>query len=164
MPAIPVSTTAPAKDRVHLRELDWLMLVTVSLSCLGLVMAVSVVGARVEDGPLVAVKQQSFKLLFGLAAFLTAAVLPMRLLCRLAVPLFFVTTALCLVPHLLPDVNGAHRWIRYGDHQFQPVEPARFFLILTVALLGGCAARRFLQSAGQWRPTRRLGNPSRSMN
>lgn len=128
-------TAKAQRERVHLRELDWLMLVTVSLSCLGLVMAVSVLGSRVDVGPLVAVKQQSFKLMFGLAAFLVAAVVPMRLLWRAALPMFFVTTALCLVPHLHRDVNGAHRWIHFGDYQFQPVEPARFFMILSIALL-----------------------------
>ncbi|MCR9248030.1 MAG: putative lipid II flippase FtsW [bacterium] len=123
------------RERVHLPELDWLMLVTVALACLGLVMAVSVLGSDVNVGPFVAIKQQSFKLMFGLAAFLCMAVVPMRLLHRVALPMFLVTTALCLVPHLMHDVKGAHRWIYLGSHQFQPVEPARFFMILSVALL-----------------------------
>ncbi|MCA8977557.1 MAG: FtsW/RodA/SpoVE family cell cycle protein [Planctomycetes bacterium] len=132
------ATSDPAA-KVHLRELDHLMLVTVALACLGLVMAVSVLGSRVGVGPLMAVQQHSWKLMFGLAAFLVAAAVPMRLLQRAALPLFVVTTVACLLPHLTRDVKGAHRWIHIGDYQFQPVEPARFFMILAVALLLGRA-------------------------
>jgi cell division protein FtsW len=73
--------------------------------------------------------------MFGLAAFLVAAVVPMRIMHRLALPMFFVSALLCLLPRVGREVNGAHRWIHIGNHQFQPVEPARFFLILAVALL-----------------------------
>src|SRR5690606_36332480 len=31
------------------------------------------------------------------------------------------------------DTKGADRWIRFSGMQFQPVEPARFFLILVIA-------------------------------
>jgi cell division protein FtsW len=120
----------------HLRELDLLMLVVVALCCLGLVMAVSVLGARVEVGPLVAMKQQGAKLLVGLCAFLVAALVPMAWVRRMALPGFAATTLLCLLPLVVSrDVKGAHRWIHLGSFQFQPVELARFFLILTVASL-----------------------------
>ncbi|MBL9077128.1 MAG: cell division protein FtsW [Planctomycetes bacterium] len=126
-----VRTAAP-----HLRELDWLMLVTVALCCLGLVMAVSVRGARIEVGPFDVMKQQGAKLLAGLVAFLMAALTPMHLVRRCALPLFLVATACCIaVPLLGIEVKGAHRWIRIGSMQFQPVEPARFFLVLAVSWL-----------------------------
>jgi cell division protein FtsW len=131
-PSPPPSRTAAS----HLRELDWLMLVTVALCCLGLVMAVSVIGARIEDGPLVAMRSQGGKLLAGLVAFLGAALVPMRLVQRTAMPLFLLATVCCvLVPFVSPEVKGAHRWIRLGTMQFQPVEPARFFMILAISWL-----------------------------
>ena len=129
------NTATTDGDSVHLRELDWLMLVTVTLASLGLMMAVSVLGSRVEIGPLVAVKQHSWKLMFGLLAFLIAAAVPIRLLHRVALPMFLVATAACLLPHLMRGVKGANRWVYLGDYQFQPVEPARFFMVLAVALL-----------------------------
>ena len=125
------------------------MLVTVALASLGLVMAVSVLGSRVDVGPMLAVKQHSYKLMFGLAAFLVAAAVPMRWIQRGALPLFFLATVACLVPHLTRDVKGAHRWIHIGDYQFQPVEPARFFMILAIAWL--------LARAGQGVATFRRG-------
>jgi cell division protein FtsW len=122
------------KPAAHLRELDWLMLATVALCCLGLVMAVSVQGADVRIGPLAAMKQQGGKLFAALAAFLVAALTPMRLVRRVAFPAFLVATVCCLLPLVLgDDVKGAHRWIKVGGFQFQPVEPARFFMILAVS-------------------------------
>ena len=64
----------------HVRELDWLLLVTISLCCLGLVMAVSVRGSQLGEGPLFVMQKQGFKLLAGLIAFLVAAMTPVRFL------------------------------------------------------------------------------------
>lgn len=129
--------TRRQRDAVpHVRELDWLMLVTVTLCCLGLVMAVSVLGAHAAGGPLGVMKAQGSKLLAALAAFLAAALVPMTVWRRLAVPGFVLTTACCLLPLLVSrEVKGASRWIHVGSFQFQPVEPARFFLVLAVAWL-----------------------------
>ncbi|MBL8753987.1 MAG: cell division protein FtsW [Planctomycetes bacterium] len=118
----------------HLRELDWLMLVTVALCCLGLVMAVSVRGSHVDLGPMRVMKEQGSKVLAGLVAFMLAALVPLRLIRRWALPGFFVAALCCLLPRLLGDkVNGAYRWIEIGSFQFQPVEPARFCMVLAVA-------------------------------
>jgi cell division protein FtsW len=141
-------STAPARgDAPHLRELDWLMLVVVALCCLGLVMAVSVRGSQVDIGPLRVMKEQGGKVLAGLVMFLFAALVPMRIVRRWALPAFFVATACCLLPHLVSrDVNGASRWIHVGSFQFQPVEPARFFLVLAVSWLlakAGAGVRGF---------------------
>jgi cell division protein FtsW len=119
---------------VHLKELDWLMLVTVALCCLGLVMAVSVRGSQIDVSPFEVMKQQGVKLLAGLVAFLLAALTPMSLVRRAAMPAFLLATAACfLVPLLGEPVKGAYRWIRIGTMQFQPVEPARFFLVLAIS-------------------------------
>jgi cell division protein FtsW len=120
----------------NLRELDWLMLVTMSLCCLGLVMAVSVLGAQPNYGPMAVMKSQGSKLLAGLVLFFVAAAVPMTVVRRLALPAFFVAVFCCLLPLLLGmKINGAHRWVRIGTMQFQPVEPARFFLVLGLSWL-----------------------------
>jgi len=137
MTSIPTSATRRERHAMlHLRELDWLMLVTVALCCLGLVMAVSVRGSQIDVGPLAVMKSQGSKLLAGLALFLVAALVPMRVVQRFALPGFLVATACCLLPHVVSrDINGAARWIHIGSLQFQPVEPARFCLVLAVAWL-----------------------------
>jgi len=133
MTAVPRSRREPTES---VRELDWLMLVVMALSCLGLVMAVSVLGSQSDDGPLVVMKKQGVKLLFGLVAFVVCAITPVRLLRRVAMPVFFATVVACLLPHVMGgDTKGASRWIRFGGQQFQPVEPARFFLVLAVSWL-----------------------------
>ncbi|MBL8735889.1 MAG: cell division protein FtsW [Planctomycetes bacterium] len=126
----------------NLRELDLLMLVTVALCCLGLVMAVSVRGSQVDVGPMQVMRQQGAKLLFGLVAFFFCAVMPMRWLRKLAMPAFAIGVVGCLLPLLSSGVNGAQRWIRYGGYQFQPVEPARFALILAMSWLLARAGRK----------------------
>ncbi|MFK7741921.1 MAG: FtsW/RodA/SpoVE family cell cycle protein [Planctomycetota bacterium] len=122
---------------VHVRELDWLMLIVMALCCLGLAMAVSVRGAQLDyGGAMLIMRTQGTKLLFGLVAFLVAALTPIRLIRRVAMPLFFCAVAACLVPRLLGmGSHGACRWIVIGSQQFQPVEPARFFLVLAVSWL-----------------------------
>ena len=108
-----------SKDETpHVRELDWLMLVTMALCCLGLVMAVSVRGSQLNDGPIDVMSQQGTKLLVGLIAFMVAALTPMRVVRRVALPLFFCAVVACLLPHVLGGgVNGAARWIKLGGQQ-----------------------------------------------
>ena len=138
MTAIPRHRTADREPTVHVRELDWLMLVVMALCCLGLVMAVSVRGSQLDAGPIHVMKTQGFKLLIGLGAFLIAALTPMRLIRRAALPMFGLAVVACLLPHVFGDSHkGAARWIesRALHLQFQPVEPARFFLVLAVSWL-----------------------------
>lgn len=119
-----------------IRELDWLMLVVVALCCLGLVMAVSVRGSQVDVGPLSVMRDQGSKLLVGLVLFLVASIVPMRTVRQWALPLFLAATVACLLPLLIGQkVNGAYRWIKIGSQTLQPVEPARFFLVVAMAWL-----------------------------
>lgn len=119
-----------------IRELDWLMLVVVALCCLGLVMAVSVRGSQVDVGPMNVMRDQGSKLLVGLVLFLLASIVPMRTVRQWALPLFVAATVACLLPLVIGQkVNGAYRWIKIGSQTLQPVEPARFFLVIAVAWL-----------------------------
>lgn len=136
MTAIPRREVVESKPTDHVRELDWLMLVVMALCCLGIVMAVSVRGSQLEAGPAGVMRTQGLKLLFGLVAFMVAALTPLRLVRRFAIPLFLCAVVGCLLPHVFGrDVKGAARWIQVGSQQFQPVEPARFFLVLAVSWL-----------------------------
>jgi len=129
-------------DRRNVRELDWLMLSVIGLCCLGLVMAVSILGPNAQIGPMHAVQRQGIELLAGMVAFLMAALVPMELMRRLALPGFVVTALLCYSTRFVAeDWNGAYRWIQIGSHQFQPVEAARFCLVLLTAHLLASAGR-----------------------
>lgn len=93
--------------------------------------------------------QQVFGLLLGSVLFVVAAALDYQIWRKLAMPLL-VATGVALVPialialvygnhdapgvigHLIPRVNGSHRWIRIGA-QVQVAEIARFTLIAWLA-------------------------------
>ena len=147
MTALPLSRRDRAASG-HIRELDLLMLVVVALCCLGLVMAVSIRGAQAgQAGPMGVMRSQGIKLLAGLLMFLFASIVPMATVRRLALPGLAVFTVACMLPRLLGlKVNGAYRWIEFGGQTLQPVEPARFFLVLSMAWLlarSGDAVRSF---------------------
>lgn len=126
----------------HLRELDWLMLAVVCLCCLGMVMAVSVLGPDLRTGALQAMKMHGSKLLAGLIAFLLAALTPMHLVRRFALPAFLLAVSLCYAARFVAKPwNGAYRWIQVGSFNFQPVEPARFFLVIALCWMLARAGR-----------------------
>jgi len=138
------TTTEPAG---HVRELDWLMLAVVGLCCLGLVMSVSVTGPQDGLGPLGAMKSQGGKLLFGLIGFLVSALLPLQALRRAALPAFVVAALLCAATRFVSaPINHAWRWLQIGGYSFQPVELARFLMLVAIADLlarAGAEVRSF---------------------
>ncbi|GAB4149557.1 MAG: stage V sporulation protein E [Planctomycetota bacterium] len=141
--ATPARAPGGSTERLHVPELDWLMLSVVALCCLGLVMSVSIVGAHDQKTTTLAVmKAQGSKLLVGLVAFLCCALIPIGLVRRLGLPLFAVGTAACAATRFLfPPVHHAYRWIVLGGHSFQPVELARFALVIATADLLARAGR-----------------------
>ncbi len=141
-----------ARSLRALHELDWLMGAVLCLCCLGLVMAVSIHGPRPDTGALLAMKAQGTKLFIGVVAFLVAALLPLDLFRRAAPPLLAASIALCAAALLFPDVNGARRWLRFGGIGFQPVELARFALILCSAAWTARAADRVRTLRGGFVP------------
>jgi len=117
-------------------SLDWMMLAVVLLCCAGLIMAVSVSGSDMSVGVLLAAKSQGSKLAVGLVFFLIAAVLPIEWFWFTVRPLFWSLAVLVyLAAWLGPSVNGAQRWIDLGVVTFQPVDVARFFVIIYTARL-----------------------------
>lgn len=117
-------------------SLDWMMLAVALLCCVGLIMAVSVSGSDMSIGVLLAMKSQGYKLAVGLVLFLIVAMVPIQWFWYAARPMFWTFTLLvCLAAWFGPSFNGAHRWIDLGAVTFQPVDIARFFVIIYTARL-----------------------------
>ena len=74
------------------RSLDWLMLATVVLCCLGMIMAVSISGPKPDVGALLAMQDQGAKLGVGLMTFLLMAMFPLHLLWRFSGWFFWAST------------------------------------------------------------------------
>jgi cell division protein FtsW len=117
----------------------WLFGVVLALVLLGVVMVYSasafVAADRFHD-PFFFLKKQLFWALLGGGLLWAALRLDYRRLERLVVPLLIVSIAL-LVLVLLPPfgqaINGTRRWFRIGPLSFQPVELAKFALVLYLA-------------------------------
>ena len=117
----------------------WLFGVVLALVFLGVVMVYSasaIIAADRFGDPFFFLKKQLFWALLGGGLLWAALRLDYRRLERLVVPLLVVSIAL-LVLVLLPPfgqaINGTRRWFRIGPLSFQPVELAKFALVLYLA-------------------------------
>jgi cell division protein FtsW len=117
----------------------WLFGVVVALVSVGVVMVYSasaIVAADRFHDPLFFLKKQLFWALLGLGCLWGAMMLDYRRLDRLVVPLLalsLVLLVLVLVPPFGQEINGTRRWLRGGPISFQPVELAKFSLVLYLA-------------------------------
>ncbi|NHN85214.1 rod shape-determining protein RodA [Acetobacter musti] len=77
---------------------------------------------------------QAMRFGFGLVMMITVAMLPPKVLVRIAVPLYVVSLALLVVVLRAGHVGkGAERWIMIGGTQVQPSEYAKVALALMLA-------------------------------
>ena len=86
--------------------------------------------------PFFFLKKQLFWALLGGGLLWAALKLDYRSLERLVIPLLavsFVLLVLVLVPPFGGSINGTRRWLRLGPLSFQPVELAKFALVLYLA-------------------------------
>jgi cell division protein FtsW len=117
----------------------WLFAVVVALVFLGVVMVYSasaIVAADRFGDPFFFLKKQLFWALLGGGLLWSALKLDYRWLERLVIPLLvvsFVLLVLVLVPPFGQSINGTRRWFRLGALSFQPVELAKFALVLYLA-------------------------------
>ena len=117
----------------------WLFAVVVALVFLGVVMVYSasaIVAADRFGDPFFFLKKQLFWALLGGGLLWAALKLDYRSLERLVIPLLavsFVLLVLVLVPPFGGSINGTRRWLRLGPLSFQPVELAKFALVLYLA-------------------------------
>ena len=117
----------------------WLFGVVLALVFLGVVIVYSasaIIAADRFGDPFFFLKKQLFWAFLGGGLLWAALRLDYRRLERLVVPLLVVSIAL-LVLVLLPPfgqaINGTRRWFRIGPLSFQPVELAKFALVLYLA-------------------------------
>ena len=117
----------------------WLFGVVLALVFFGVVMVYSasaIIAADRFGDPFFFLKKQLFWAFLGGGLLWAALRLDYRRLERLVVPLLVVSIAL-LVLVLLPPfgqaINGTRRWFRIGPLSFQPVELAKFALVLYLA-------------------------------
>ncbi|MGH7420389.1 MAG: putative lipid II flippase FtsW [Candidatus Rokuibacteriota bacterium] len=116
-----------------------LFAVVVTLVCVGVVMVYSasaIVAADRFHDPFFFLRKQLFWALLGLGCLWGGMLLDYRWLERLVIPLLAVSFALLvlvLVPPFGQSINGTRRWFHAGPVSFQPVELAKFSLVLYLA-------------------------------
>ena len=121
------------------RGIDWWIFILMSLLlAIGLVMVLSASGIVAESS--YGDKYYFFKrqLIFACAGGLAlwgAASVPRGFIYRMQYPFIFFCLALLLVTlsPLSPSINGAHRWIRIGPVNLQPMEFVKISLALYLA-------------------------------
>jgi cell division protein FtsW len=114
----------------------WLFGIVVALCSVGVIMVYSasaIIAADRFHDPFHFLKKQFFWAVLGFGGLWLAMRLDYRRLERVVVPLLvlsFVLLVLVLVPPFGQEINGTRRWFRGGPLSFQPVELAKFSLVL----------------------------------
>jgi cell division protein FtsW len=114
----------------------WLFAIVVALCSVGVIMVYSasaIIAADRFHDPFHFLKKQFFWAVLGFGGLWLAMRLDYRRLERVVVPLLvmsFVLLVLVLVPPFGQEINGTRRWFRGGPLSFQPVELAKFSLVL----------------------------------
>jgi cell division protein FtsW len=129
----------------------WLFGVVVALCSIGVVMVYSasaIIAAERFHDPFFFLKKQFFWAVLGFGCLWGALRVDYRRFERLVIPLLvvsFVLLVLVLVPPFGQAINGTRRWFRGGPLSFQPVELAKFSLVLYLAAF--LSRRRALMSS-----------------
>jgi cell division protein FtsW len=122
-----------------LRPDPWLFGIALVLLSLGVVMVYSasaIIAADRFHDPFFFLRKQLFWAALGMAVLWLAMRVDYRLLERLVAPLLalaVVLLVLTLVPPFGQSINGTRRWLRLGPLSFQPVELAKFALVVYLA-------------------------------
>jgi len=117
----------------------WLFGLVLALLSLGVVMVYSasaIIAAERFGDPFFFLKRQLFWALLGGGCLWGALALDYRRLERLVIPLLalsLVLLVLVLVPPFGQSINGTRRWFRVASLSFQPVELAKFALVIYLA-------------------------------
>src|SRR5262249_55979265 len=117
----------------------WLFGVVVALCSIGVVMVYSasaIIAADRFHDPLFFLKKQFFWAVLGFGCLWAAMRVDYRRFERLVVPLLavsFILLVLVLVPPFGQEINGTRRWFRGGPFSFQPIELAKFSLVVYLA-------------------------------
>ena len=113
-----------------------LVLALVSIGVVMVYSASAIIAADRFGDPFFFLKKQLFWALLGVGCLWAAMAFDYRRLERFVVPLLvlsLVLLVLVLVPPFGQAINGTRRWFRVGPLSFQPVELAKFSLVLYLA-------------------------------
>ena len=121
------------------RTIDWGLFITACvLLLIGVVMVLSASGIVAESrfgDKYFFFKRQCVYAFIGMAGLAIAVAIPRDFLYRMTYPALFICLLLLLITlsPLSPSVNGAHRWIRVGPVQVQPMEFVKIALAMYLA-------------------------------
>ena len=128
-----------------------LVFVTLSLVAFGLVMVYSATSAAAAVGggdPSTYLKKEAVYALLGIGLMIALARLDYHRLRHVAPTIVVASAALCVVVLAIgPPINGAKRWLVFGQASFQPSELAKVALCIWVAAY--LARRRAPQTLGE---------------
>jgi cell division protein FtsW (lipid II flippase) len=116
----------------------WIFILTALLLVTGLVVVYSIspgLAASQHVSQSYFVTKQLLAVGLGLVTFAVAALIPINLWKKLAMPLLIITLLGCLVVMVTP-INAlypAHRWIRFGGFSFQIAELIKLTLLISLA-------------------------------
>lgn len=114
-----------------------LVVIATSLIAVGLIVVYSVspgmsMLSGVSEGYYIS--KQIIALILGIVAFLIMSRLPYKTLGKFVLPLAVVSLiAILAVKVVGQEINGAHRWLQIGGVSFQPVELAKFAVLIGIA-------------------------------
>lgn len=132
----PINGSGEVQRRRH-RPDYWLLLLSVILLALGLIVVYAIspglsVQKNVSENYYVG--KQLIAIGLGVAVFVAAANLPLRLWRRIEKPLLVVAGISAIAVRLFGErVNGAYRWIQVGGLSFQAAELIKFALLIWIA-------------------------------
>ncbi len=122
-----------------LRYDAWLIGVSLTLLCLGLIMVVSAsvsIAERRELSPLYYFWRQLAAAGLGVVVAATIACIPLRTFQSLSTAMLFAAIVLLvavLLPGLGHEVNGSMRWVKFGPLSLQASEPAKLAVVVYLA-------------------------------
>lgn len=112
-------------------DISWLFVgLLLLIASYGLVMLYSAANGHMDPWA----NRQMLRFALGLGFFLVVALIDVRVLMRMAYPLYIVAMALLVLVEVKGTVGmGAQRWIDVGFIQLQPSEVMKIALVLTLA-------------------------------
>ncbi len=114
----------------------YIMLILIMIGIIMLLSTSSVVGFSNFNDSYYYIKRHAFYLLLGVFTFMLGFKIPHQKYQKWALPglgIAVVLLVMTLIPHVGVQLGGARRWLNLGFIQIQPVEVAKFFIIVFVA-------------------------------
>lgn len=133
------AVVAAAPHKVQLNSRIWLILLSVTLACIGLIMVASAssdVAQAKFSSPFFFVQRQAIFLLAGVVVGALVYQIPLSVWQKNGVPLLFIgcaLLALLFLPSVGKAANGSTRWLSLGPINIQVSEVAKFCAVVYIA-------------------------------